>query len=97
MSTTEDQATEQEQQRAVTKKEQRLRMMKSPNFYRQGFKEVRGDVEQVMGSQFKSGIVDDLKSSNYVMERDNVKVYLAKVCVCLSDRAVFRSGLLFVL
>ena len=54
-------------------------MMKSKQFYRQGFKEVRENVEEVMESQFKSSIVDDLKSSNYVMERDGVKVYLAKV------------------
>jgi len=56
-------------------------MMKSKRFYRQGFKEVRESVEDTMGSQFKSDIVDDLKGNNYVMERDNVKVYLAKVCV----------------
>ena len=71
MSTVEDVPT--------TKKEARLRMMKSKQFYRQGFKEVRENVEEVMESQFKSSIVDDLKSSNYVMERDGVKVYLAKV------------------
>ena len=54
-------------------------MMKSNQFYRQGFKDVRESVEGVMENQFKSSIVDDLKSSNYVMERDGVKVYLAKV------------------
>lgn len=68
------------QEKPKTKKDERLRMMKSKHFYRKGFKEVRDDVEQTMEEQFKSEIVDDLKSSNYVMERDNVKVYLAKVC-----------------
>ena len=63
----------------VTKKEERLRFMKSDQFYRQGFKEVRAAVEDVMGGQFKSSTVDELKSSNYVMQRDGVKVYLAKV------------------
>lgn len=53
-------------------------MMKSDQFFRKGFKEVRGAVEETMGSQFKSEVVDNLKTSNYVMERDGVKVYLAK-------------------
>ena len=63
----------------TTKKEARLRMMKSDQFYRQGFKDVRVNVEEVMENQFKSSIVDTLKTSNYVMEREGVKVYLAKV------------------
>jgi 4-hydroxy-3-methylbut-2-en-1-yl diphosphate reductase len=71
-------AVEQDE-RKMTKKDERLRFMKSDNFYRQGFKEVRGAVEDVMGKQFKSSTVDELKSSNYVMDRDGVKVYLAKV------------------
>jgi 4-hydroxy-3-methylbut-2-enyl diphosphate reductase len=62
-----------------SKKDDRLRMMKSPNFYRQGFKEVRTDVEKTMGEQFQGDIVESLKSNNFVMERDGVKVYLAKV------------------
>ena len=76
---------EEEAKAAVpTKKDERLRMMKSKKFYRKGFKEVRDSVEEVMGGQFKSSIVDDLKSNNYIMERDGVKVHLAKVrsCVC---------------
>jgi 4-hydroxy-3-methylbut-2-en-1-yl diphosphate reductase len=67
------------EQRKPTKKDKRLGFMQSDNFYRKGFKEVRETVEDVMGSQFKSSTVDELKSSNYVMERDGVKVYLAKV------------------
>jgi hypothetical protein len=72
-------AVEQTDEKKATKKEERLRFMKSDNFYRKGFKEVREAVEDVMGGQFKSSTVDELKSSNYVMERDGVKVYLAKV------------------
>ena len=75
-------STLKEQETKPTKKEERLRMMKSDKFFRQGFKEVREQVEDTMGQQFKSEIVDDLKSSNYVMERDGVKVYLAKVSAC---------------
>lgn len=62
------------------KKEERLRMMKSPNFYRRGFKEVRDKVEDLMGEQFKSELVEDMKGADYIIEKDGVKVYLAKVC-----------------
>lgn len=63
----------------LTKREERLRMMKSDQYYRKGFKEVRGMVEETMESQFQSDIVKDLKSSNYVMEKDGFKIHLAKV------------------
>ena len=68
-----------EETRKKYKKDERLRLMKSDQFFRKGFKEVREDVEDTMQEQFKSEIVDDLKESNYVMEREGVKVYLAKV------------------
>lgn len=61
-----------------TKKEERLRMMKSEQFYRKGFKDVREQVEDTMQKQFKSTMVDELKENNYVIEKDGVKVYLAK-------------------
>jgi 4-hydroxy-3-methylbut-2-en-1-yl diphosphate reductase len=77
-SSVEEEVTE---KRKATKKEKRLEYMQSDKFYRKGFKEVRESVENVMGSQFKSSTVDELKSSNYMMERDGVKVYLAKVCI----------------
>jgi hypothetical protein len=64
-----------------TKKAERLRFMKSDQFHRQGFKEVRNKVETTMGEQFESTLVKDLKASNYVVERDGVRVHLAKVCV----------------
>jgi 4-hydroxy-3-methylbut-2-enyl diphosphate reductase len=75
MSTTEEASTS----TSASKKEDRLRFMKSSQFYRKGFKEVREDVEQTMQNQFKSDVVDELKSNNYVIERDGVKVHLAKV------------------
>lgn len=78
MSTTEEQA---ETKKTPTKKEGRLKFMKSDQFFRKGFKEVREDVENTMQEQFKSELVDDLKESNYVIERNGVKVYLAKVSV----------------
>ena len=75
-STAEETAVE---EKKPSKKDDRLRMMKSEQFYRRGFKEVREDVEDVMEDQFKSKLVDEMKTSNYVVERDGVKVHLAKV------------------
>jgi hypothetical protein len=73
------QSTATEEEKAPSKKEERLRFMKSEQFHRKGFKEVREDVEEVMKGQFNSGLVNELKTSQYVMEREGVKVHLAKV------------------
>ena len=61
------------------KKEDRLKFMKSEQFHRRGFKEVRDQVESSIEQQYQSELVDDLKSNNYLIEKDGVKVYLAKV------------------
>ena len=82
-----------EEQRDTTKKEDRLNFMKSDQFHRRGFKEVRGQVEDTIQTQYQSPLVDDLKSSNYVIEKDGVKVYLAKVCIRLFS---FLLEILFV-
>lgn len=84
-------STTEEQKKTPTKKEDRLRFMKSDQFYRKGFKEVREDVENTMQEQFKSELVDDLKANEYVIERDGVKVYLAKVCYVLMTLYCFCS------
>jgi len=73
------QSTTSETEKPKTKKEERLRMFKSDQFHRKGFAEVREGVEGVMNGQFKGQVVEDLRQSNYIMERDGVKVYLAKV------------------
>ena len=83
-STTEETAAT-EEKRKPSKKDDRLRMMKSEQFYRRGSKEVRDDVEDVMEEQFKSKLVDEMKTSNYVVERDGVKVHLAKVRFCFRE------------
>ncbi len=62
------------------KKEDRLSFMKSDQFHRRGFKEVRNQVEASIQEQFQSPLVNDMKTSNYLIEKDGVKVYLAKVC-----------------
>ncbi|KAL7552530.1 hypothetical protein ACHAWF_016809, partial [Thalassiosira exigua] len=66
------------EERKPRKKEKRLQYMKAPDFHRRGFKEVRDNVEKAMGDQFKSSLVDELKTNDYVIERDGVKVHLAK-------------------
>lgn len=60
------------------KKEDRLNFMKSEQFHRRGFKEVREQVEGAMEEQYQSDLVKEMRSSNYVIQKDGVKVYLAK-------------------
>ena len=72
-------AAETTEERAPTKKDARLRFMQKDQFHRKGFKEVRENVEAVMKDQFMSGLVNEMKTSQYVIERDGVKVHLAKV------------------
>ena len=61
------------------KKEDRLGFMKNPQYHRRGFKDVRPQIEATMESQYKADLVEDLKSSgNYMVEKEGVKMYLAK-------------------
>lgn len=71
-------STEAPEKKKPTKKAQRLEYMKTDQFHRRGFKEVRDDVEKSMDEQFKSQLVDELKTNNFVIEKDGVKVHLAK-------------------
>lgn len=81
--------TEEKQSGGMSKKkEDRLNFMKSENFHRRGFKEVRDQVESSIQEQFQSPLVNDMKTSNYLIERDGVKVYLAKVGYLLGCCAV---------
>eukprot|EP00978_Attheya_sp_CCMP212_P035294 scaffold152637_cov56-Attheya_sp.AAC.2 len=68
---------EEEMVKKETKKEERLRMINSDQFFRKGFKEVRKQVQEDMKS-FESPLVDELKTSNYVVEKEGVTVHLAK-------------------
>ena len=60
------------------KKNDRLGFMKNPQYHRRGFKDVRPQVEDTMETTYKADLVEDLKTSNYVVEKDGVKMYLAK-------------------
>jgi len=60
------------------KKEARLAFMKNQQFHRRGFKEVRDKVEQDVQTQYNSDLVQELRDNKFVIDRDGVKVYLAK-------------------
>jgi len=75
ISAVEEATTEKQTQ---TKKAKRLEYMKTDQFHRKGFKDVREKVDKNMGEQFKSSLVDELKGNNFVIEKDGVKVHLAK-------------------
>jgi 4-hydroxy-3-methylbut-2-enyl diphosphate reductase len=66
------------EEKSTSKKDGRLSFMKSDKFHRKGFKEVRAGVEETINGQFQSSLVDEFKASNYVIEKEGVKVYLAK-------------------
>jgi len=66
-----------EEEAKVSKKNKRLQFMKDDQFYRNGFKDVRKDVEDVMEGQFKSKLVDDMKENKHIVEREGVRVHLA--------------------
>lgn len=61
-----------------SKKNDRLGFMKSPQYHRRGFTDVRPKVEEKMEEDYTSELVEDLKSNNYLVEKDGVKMYLAK-------------------
>jgi 4-hydroxy-3-methylbut-2-enyl diphosphate reductase len=67
-----------EGKKTPTKKEKRLQYMKTDTFHRRGFKEVRENVENAMDEQFKSELVDELRTNDFVVQKDGVKVHLAK-------------------
>ena len=64
--------------RTTSKKQDRLRFTKSPQYHRKGFIDVRPKVEDTMEAQYKSDLVKDLKTNNYLVKKDGVKIYLAK-------------------
>mmetsp|Transcript_14561 Transcript_14561/g.22445 ORF Transcript_14561/g.22445 Transcript_14561/m.22445 type:complete len:457 (-) Transcript_14561:203-1573(-) len=70
--------TEQAGEAKISKKKKRIDIMKNEGFFRNGFKEVREDAEKTMNQQFKSELVDSLRTEEFKMERDGVTVYLAK-------------------
>jgi 4-hydroxy-3-methylbut-2-enyl diphosphate reductase len=90
MSTTTDDQKSTSSYNKGTKKQERRRIMASDSFHRMGFKDVREKASETMKQEYQSELVADLKSNNFVMERDGVRVHLAKVrCRRHMDRACF--------
>mmetsp|Transcript_24424 Transcript_24424/g.35027 ORF Transcript_24424/g.35027 Transcript_24424/m.35027 type:complete len:464 (+) Transcript_24424:178-1569(+) len=77
-SSTEDQQTSSSSYSKGMKKQERRRIMASDSFHRMGFKEVRPQAAETMKKEYQSELVADMKTSNFVMERDGVRVHLAK-------------------
>jgi len=71
-------ATTSEDHVALNKKARRRKIMESTSFYRRGFKEQRVGVEEMMAQEYESDLVKEFKSSNFLVERNNVSVHLAK-------------------
>lgn len=69
--------TTEEEKKELSKKGKRLKFMKSDQFYRTGFKDERKQVKEDMDSQFQSTIVDELKTNEFVIDREGVRVHLA--------------------
>ena len=64
--------------KSQSKKNDRLEFMKNPQYHRRGFTDVRPKIEEKMEDDYTSELVEDLKSNNYLVEKDGVKMYLAK-------------------
>mmetsp|Transcript_20162 Transcript_20162/g.50182 ORF Transcript_20162/g.50182 Transcript_20162/m.50182 type:complete len:460 (+) Transcript_20162:307-1686(+) len=64
--------------KSQSKKNDRLEFMKNPQYHRRGFTDVRPKIEEKMEEDYTSELVEDLKSNNYLVEKDGVKMYLAK-------------------
>lgn len=73
------QATVTDGRRQPSKRDERLGMMRSKQFHRNGFKEVRRKVEEDMKHQYRGSAVQELRDSDNTMERNGVRVFLAKV------------------
>jgi hypothetical protein len=79
MSTTTDDQMSTNSYSKGTKKQERRRIMATDSFHRMGFQDTREKAAETMKSEYQSELVADLKSNNFVMERDGVRVHLAKV------------------
>ena len=91
-SSTEDQQTTSSYGKGM-KKQERRRIMASDSFHRMGFKDVRPQAAETMKKEYQSELVADMKTSNFVMERDGVRVHLAKVCFARSSATFVNSSI----
>jgi 4-hydroxy-3-methylbut-2-enyl diphosphate reductase len=62
----------------IDKRQERRRIVSSENFNRRGFKEAEEEVQGMMAEEFTSELVKELRNNNFVLERNNVVIKLAK-------------------
>lgn len=59
-------------------RDERRRLMKSPNYNRMGFKEEKLGVEELMSSEFTSPLVKELRDNKGTVTRGDITVKLGK-------------------
>jgi len=62
----------------LSPRDERRRILKSPNYNRMGFKEEKLDVEKAMGAEFSSPLVAELRANKGVLTRGDVTIKLAE-------------------
>jgi hypothetical protein len=66
------------QTKPIDKRQERRRIVSSGNFNRKGFKEAEEEVQGMMVEEFTSDLVKELRENNFVLERNDVVIKLAK-------------------
>lgn len=62
----------------LSPKQERRRIIQSPNFHRQGFKAESEGVESQMVSEFTSQLINEMKDSTYTFQKGDLTIKLAK-------------------
>lgn len=60
----------------INPRDERRRLMRSPNYNRMGFKEEKLGVEELMNSEFTSPLVRELRANNGELTRGDITVRL---------------------
>jgi 4-hydroxy-3-methylbut-2-enyl diphosphate reductase len=63
---------------ALSPKQERRRIIQSPNFHRQGFKAESAGVESQMVSEFTSQLINEMKDTSYTYQKGDLTIKLAK-------------------
>lgn len=62
----------------LSPRDERRRILKSPNYNRMGFKEEKLDVEKALSAEFSSPLVAELRANKGVLTRGDVTIKLAE-------------------
>ena len=81
----------------LSPRDERRRILGSPNYNRMGFKEEKLSVEEVMSSEFTSPLVAELRANKGTITRGDVTIKLAEFYgFCWGvERAVSPQSLMF--